>query len=174
MIIIQFTNFFIYLFITIIFILGFQVFSIYKLIFILFIHQFFKLNIKLFKFIKNNYEYYYNYDKYIKYNNYLNKYIDIKLKNNTQFEGKLIKIRKTKIHFYDIEEYNLVFFIFFKKNINIQYTINLNSIHYIKLSKINQYKILLDELFDKSIFFKKLDIYLKKSIKDFLYINNND
>jgi len=174
MIIFQIVNKLVFIMITILFLFGLQVLSVYKLIFILFIHQFFKLNIKLFTFLKNNYEYYYNYDKYNQYNNYLNKYVDIKLKNNTQFEGKLINVRKTKIHFYDIEEYNLIFFIFLKKNINIQYTINLNSIQYIKSSKNNQYKILLDELFDKSIFFKRLDIYLKKSIKDFLYINNND
>jgi small nuclear ribonucleoprotein (snRNP)-like protein len=174
MIMVQIVNKLVFIMITIIFLFGLQVLSVYKLIFILFIHQFFKLNIKLFTFLKNNYEYYYNYDKYNQYNNYLNKYVDIKLKNNTQFEGKLINVRKTKIHFYDIEEYNLIFFIFLKKNINIQYTINLNSIQYIKSSKNNQYKILLDELFDKSIFFKRLDIYLKKSIKDFLYINNND
>ena len=174
MIMVQIVNKLVFIMITIIFLFGLQVLSVYKLIFILFIHQFFKLNIKLFTFLKNNYEYYYNYDKYNQYNNYLNKYVDIKLKNNIQFEGKLIKVIKTKIHFYDIEEYNLIFFIFLKKNINIQYTIHLNSIQYIKSSKNNQYKILLDELFDKSIFFKRLDIYLKKSIKDFLYINNND
>ena len=128
----------------------------------------------MFNYVKNNYNYYFDYDRYYDYNNYKNKYVDVKLKNKIYFEGELIKIKKTNIDFYNIETCQLTFIIYVKKNINIEYTIEINNILEIKCNKKNEYKLLLDELFEKSYFFKNLDIYLKKSIKDFLYISNND
>lgn len=153
-----------------IFIFGFSLFSLFKFIIFLSFIQFFKLNTISYNYIIS----FFNENYFDTYYYFLNKYVNVELKNKICFEGKLIHIKKSKIHFYNVENVHLIFIITIKKNIHIHYTLNIDKIKTIKLSKNNIYDELLDDLFKKSIFFKNIDIHLKKSIKDFLYINNND
>lgn len=174
MIIIQLFYKIFFAFILLVLIFGFQIINIYHLPIIIFMHFFFKINVNTFNYIKKCYDYLFHYDKYNNYNKFLKKYVDVRLKNNICFEAKLNKITIENIFFNNIKNHYLIFMIVIEKNINIQYKVNINSILTITLNKNNYYEIILDELFKKSYLFKNVDIYLKKSIKDFLYINNND
>ena len=160
-----------------IFIFGYQIFR-HQLFFVMCsLYFFFNITHYSYTTLYGTYTHALEYNTLKYYKRFLNRHIIIDTKNNDTFQGKLIDIQKKYECLnspFEKKYTYLIFSIYVKKNITIEYKLNIEKINNIKVSKIEYYNTVLDTLFEESIYFKKIDIYLKNSIKDFLYIDNND
>lgn len=127
-----------------------------------------------------NYSYYYYSSLYqsltnkinrYKYEPFLNHIVVITQKNNYELEGKLIEIYEFYDYFSHIKY--LILTLKLQKRA-LEYKIYPFSIKDIHISGVENDKKMLDLVSEESKLFKKIDFYIEKHIKDFLYIDNND